>query len=397
MPKNIVICCDGTGNEFGNENSNVVKLYSTLVINETQIGYYHPGVGTMGSPAARNNWEKQWDRIKGMAFGYGLSSNISDAYRYLMDTYADGDRVFIFGFSRGAYTARALAGVLHMYGLLCPGNEGLIPYVVRMFSACSRQAGGLSPTFVVAHNFKNTFSRFCSLHFLGLWDTVSSVGWVYDPVVLPYSTRNPEVKTVRHAISLHERRCNFQPNLWGQPFDQQQVKQVWFTGVHSDIGGSYSEQTSQLSKVTLEWMLVEARGFDLLIDPDRANMVLGRQASPERWMPQYVQPDPKADMHNSLVGWWKPMEYLPHRYVDQRSGKPVARYSIPKGRFRQIPEGATIYAPAAQRLRDTEPHRLPKQYFEEPPARFPETFTPGVVNAALRPSTQELLTPEPQK
>ncbi len=147
MSKNIVICCDGTGNEFGNENSNVVKLYSTLVINETQIGYYHPGVGTMGSAAARNKWEKQWDRIKGMAFGYGLSSNISDAYRYLMDTYADGDRVFVFGFSRGAYTARALAGVLHMYGLLCPGNEGLIPYVVRMFSACSRQAGGLEPDF----------------------------------------------------------------------------------------------------------------------------------------------------------------------------------------------------------------------------------------------------------
>jgi len=370
MPKNIVICCDGTGNEFGNENSNVVKLYSTLVIDETQAGYYHPGVGTMGSPSARNKWEKQWDRIKGMAFGYGLSSNISDAYRYLMDTYADGDRVFVFGFSRGAYTARALAGLLHMFGLLCPGNEGLIPYVVRMFRERSRQAGGLDPILAVANNFKNTFSRACPLHFLGLWDTVSSVGWIYDPIILPFSTQNPEVKTVRHAISLHERRCYFRPNLWGQPFDQQDVKQVWFTGVHSDVGGSYSEQTSQLSKVTLEWMLVEASGSNLVIDPTRANIVLGRQASPQPWMPHYVQPDPSAAMHNSLTGIWKPMEYLPHRYIDESSGKPTAQYSIPRGRFREVPEGATIYAPAARRLRDSEPHRLPKHYLEEPPAHF---------------------------
>jgi len=371
MPKNIVICCDGTGNEFGNENSNIVKLYSTLVINESQIGYYHPGVGTMGSPTARNNSEKQWDRLKGMAFGYGLSSNISDAYRYLMNTYADGDRVFIFGFSRGAYTARALAGVLHMYGLLCPGNEGLIPYVVRMFSARSREAGGLTPTLTVAHNFKNTFSRACPLHFLGLWDTVSSIGWIYDPVVLPYSTRNPGVRTVRHALSLHERRCYFRPNPWGQPFDGQDVKQVWFTGVHSDIGGSYSEETSQLSKVTLEWMLVEASQSNLQIDPSKANVALGREHPPEGWMPQYTQPNPEAEMHDSLTGIWKLVEYLPHRYIDESSGKPVARYSIPRGRLRQIPKGATIYAWAAKRLRDSEPNRLPKQYLEEPPVRFP--------------------------
>ena len=377
MPKNIVICCDGTGNEFGDENSNVVKLYSTLIINETQIGYYHPGVGTMGSPAARTQLEKQWDRIKGVAFGYGLSANISDAYRYLMNTYADGDRVFVFGFSRGAYAARALAGVLYMYGLLYAGNEGLIPYVVRMFSTRSREAAGLNPTFGVAHNFKNTFSRVCPLHFLGLWDTVASIGWIYDPVILPYSTRNPEVKTVRHAISLHERRCYFRPNLWGEPYQHQEVKQVWFTGVHSDIGGSYPEETSQLSKVTLEWMLIGAGQCDLKIDSSRANIVLGRQPPPKSSMPHYVQPDPQAAMHESLVGWWKPLEYLPHRYIDKTSGTPVVRYSIPRGRFRQIPEGATIFAPAAQRLRDSEPNRLPEQYVEEAEAHFPEPVSPA--------------------
>ena len=148
--KNIVICCDGTGNEFGDNNSNVVKLYATLEINDKQIGYYHPGVGTMGSPSARNKLEAKWDVLKGMAFGAGLMPNVGDAYRYLMDTYNDGDDIYLFGFSRGAYTARALAGVLHMYGLLCPGNDGLIPYVTRMFAHASKN--------LAKHN-KTTFAR----------------------------------------------------------------------------------------------------------------------------------------------------------------------------------------------------------------------------------------------
>ena len=100
--RNIVICCDGTGNEFGEQNSNVVKLYSTLVIDNAQVGYYHPGVGTMGSPTARNRIERGWTRLKGLAFGAGLMANVGDAYRYLMNTYRDGDRIFLFGFSRGA-------------------------------------------------------------------------------------------------------------------------------------------------------------------------------------------------------------------------------------------------------------------------------------------------------
>ena len=96
MGKNIVICPDGTGN---------------------------PRVGTMGAPTAHNKFTKAWSVLVGLAFGVGCSQT-SDAYRYLMNVYEQGDSVSIFGFSRGAYTARALAGVLHMYGLLCPGNEG---------------------------------------------------------------------------------------------------------------------------------------------------------------------------------------------------------------------------------------------------------------------------------
>ena len=121
MANNIVICCDGTGNEFSDQNSNVVKLYSTLAIDKNQRGYYLPGVGTMGDPNTRTRIGKKWSVLTGLAFGNGILRNIGDAYRYLMNTYRDGDRVFLFGFSRGAYTVRALAGVLHMYGLLSPG------------------------------------------------------------------------------------------------------------------------------------------------------------------------------------------------------------------------------------------------------------------------------------
>src|ERR1700750_2287712 len=118
MPKNIVICCDGTGNEFGDSNSNVVKLASTLVIDEQQVSYYHPGVGIMGSLTVRTWVEKKCDVIRGLAFGYGITLCITDAYRYLMQTYKPGDQIYLFGFSRGAYAARALGGPLHMYGLL---------------------------------------------------------------------------------------------------------------------------------------------------------------------------------------------------------------------------------------------------------------------------------------
>src|ERR1700674_199407 len=185
MPKNIVICCDGTGNEFNPQsNSNVVKLCSTLVINRDQASYYHPGVGTMGAPTADSWWGKQWTRIKGLAFGAGLFEDVGRAYQYLMYNYndypADGqavhDRIYLFGFSRGAYTARALASLLKMFGLLHPGNEAQIPYVLRMFER--RHKENHRALLDEAKQFQDVFSRPCLIHFAGLWDTVSSLGWV---------------------------------------------------------------------------------------------------------------------------------------------------------------------------------------------------------------------------
>jgi len=99
MSKNIVLCCDGTGNGFDNpeKDSNVVKLYNTLAIGPKQIAYYHPGVGTMGAPSARNRLEREWTRVKGLGFGSGLLDNCADAYRYLINRYEQGDRIFFSG------------------------------------------------------------------------------------------------------------------------------------------------------------------------------------------------------------------------------------------------------------------------------------------------------------
>lgn len=112
-PKNVVVCCDGTGNQFrDDENSNVVKLYTCLAVDREQHAYYHPGVGTMGDPR-RTSWlGKKTSMIRGLAFGYGFRDNLADAYKFLMDNYETGDRIYLFGFSRGAYTVRALAAAL---------------------------------------------------------------------------------------------------------------------------------------------------------------------------------------------------------------------------------------------------------------------------------------------
>jgi uncharacterized protein (DUF2235 family) len=267
MGKKIVICCDGTGNSFDHvdEDSNVAKLYSSLKINKDQIGYYHPGVGTMGSPNSRNRVEKEWSRIKGLAFGAGLLDNVGDAYRFLMDTYVDGDEIYLFGFSRGAFTARALASLIHVFGLLCAGNQGMIPYILNLYAKRSREAKHKHRTFPSDEPFKWQFSHAeeVRIKFCGLWDTVSSYGWVYDPIELPFLGSNPIIDTGRHAISIDERRCFYRDNLWGDPSSTQDFRQVWFSGVHSDVGGSYKEHTSGLSKIALEWMFVQAAEADL--------------------------------------------------------------------------------------------------------------------------------------
>jgi len=132
MAKNIVICCDGTNNEFAEDRTNVIKLYYTLEQTAGQTTYYHPGLGTMEATAALTPVAKMVTKGLGLAMGYGLSRDLQDAYTFIMNHYEDDANLYVFGFSRGAYTARALCSLLKMYGLIRPGNDALVPYAVRM-------------------------------------------------------------------------------------------------------------------------------------------------------------------------------------------------------------------------------------------------------------------------
>ena len=356
MGKNIVICCDGTGNEFGHRNSNVIKLYKTLVRDADQLTYYHPGVGTMGARNALTQIGQWWTRLIGLAFGYGTSENVADAYQFLMRNFEVGDSIYIFGFSRGAYTARALCGMLHIIGLLTEDNEALIPYAIRMIKRKKIDFG-------IARDFNKTFSRECKPHFVGVWDTVSSLGWVYNAVHFPYTkvTSNPDFHIVRHAVSIDERRAFFRQNLFGKPcIPTQDVKEIWFAGVHSDVGGSYPESESQLSQITLSWMLSEAEPAGLKVDQDKKAQILGGKLP-------YVVPGPLTkNQHESLSGWWWIAELWPKIVEiqgDQNTWHKSIRINF--GQRRWIAADRVVHDSVNQRLADEslgyKPNNLPPQ------------------------------------
>jgi uncharacterized protein (DUF2235 family) len=352
----LVLCCDGTANEFARDRTNVVKLFFTLVHEPAQqVAYYHPGLGTMEPPGALTKYSRSLTKLMGQAIGYGLEADIRDAYVYLMNHFEDEDRVFMFGFSRGAYTVRAITALLHMYGLIRPGNEPLVPYAIRMMmvihniqesgtAATQKLKDTLDEYFSLARQFREHFCRTtCRPHFVFVWDTVSSVGWFENPVRLPYTTNNPDIQIGRHAIAIDEHRAFFRSNLWhptdtGGPKD---IKQVWFPGVHCDVGGGYPEAESGLSKITLEWMLNEAIAAGLSVDAVRADLVLGRSGG------GYAPPDAKAVMHESLTPPWWICEFVPKRHWDWKEQK--EKYQMNLFRHRTIPSGSMIHESAFDR------------------------------------------------
>ena len=353
MPKNIVLCCDGTANEFARDKTNVVKLFSMLEHDPTrQVTYYHPGLGTMEPAGALTTTARKLTMLLGKAIGYGLASDIRDAYVFLMNHYQDGDRVFLFGFSRGAYTVRAVAAMLHMYGLIRSGNEPLVPYAIRMLTTVSsaktnnRRAGNPDAVFQLADEFKATFcSNPCNPWFVGVWDTVSSVGWVENPLKIPFTSSNPDIQVGRHAVSIDERRAFFRTNLWRPanppiPSGPKDLKQVWFPGVHCDVGGGYPEAESGLSKIALEWMVSEAKGAGLFVHPAKEASLLGGQSPP----------NPEAPMHESLTGLWRIAEFIPKKHYNWKTHREERRMNL--FRRRTIPPGALIHDAAFQRGED---------------------------------------------
>ncbi len=292
MSRNIVLCFDGTNNEYAATNTNVVKIYAMIDrMKGDQLTYYQPGIGTFAPPGVWGK-AKQWliTRLD-LAVAWLLEDHVTDGYRFLMRYSRPGDQIFIFGFSRGAYTARAVAAMLYKVGLLTPGNDELLPFAWNMFK---RERDPKIYT-----GFRYTFSRRVTVRFLGLWDTVSSVGWAWNPQYLQFTTNNPIVEVVRHAVALDERRAYFVQNLWtNEPPPTQDVQQIWFPGVHCDVGGGYVEREAGLSKIALKWMVEQAEAFGLRFQPKAKAAILPAQDTED-----YAAPTVTAVQHESLRGW----------------------------------------------------------------------------------------------
>jgi uncharacterized protein (DUF2235 family) len=342
MARRLILCLDGTSNKYAKANTNVVKLCATLEKSSPlQLVYYEPGIGTIvptgifGRPA---RW--LYTRLD-LAFGISLGAEVQRAYRFLMNHYRDEDRIYLFGFSRGAYTARALAGMLYKVGLLEPGNEELVPFAWKMYLR-----GHNADDKEIVDGFRHTFCHRPRVEMLGLWDTVSSIRWALKTVVLDFTTENPLVEIVRHAVSIDERRAYFRENLWNEGSTPgQDVEQLWFAGSHCDVGGGYPEPEAGLSKVALKWMIDEARNVGLTFNPAALDYQL-----PSKIWPDSAPADPLAKQHESLKGWWWIVELIPKQFKDPNNHwKPT--WTIPLGTRRFINTNATVHASVVTRER----------------------------------------------
>lgn len=329
MSKKIIICCDGTGNEYGRNNTNVVHLYELLVRDQEQFAFYDPGVGTF-SFLGRNLGRKV-GILLGKVFGTGLQQNIEDCYLYLMDRYEPGDKVFLFGFSRGAFTARALAGMLNKCGLLQKGSRNLIPYASKIYNATNNKD--------IADGFKATYCHECKPYFIGVWDTVGSLGWFVGKKFFD-ATLNHDLNFGYQAVAIDEKRKKFPISLWDESKkdDGQIIEQVWFAGVHSDVGGWYDER--DLSDITLKWMIEKAEAAEIKLKP-------GWKAG--------LKPNPLGVIHESRTGFW-------------RIWRPARR---------EIPDGALIHQSVIER-KNAEKYnyspKLPEKFIPIPtPPRDPQT------------------------
>ena len=392
MTRRIVICFDGTGNEVGDRESNILKLYKGLRQTESQITHYVPGVGTLAGP--RLFEPRLWTKarsLSGLAFGLGLEDDVLDAYRFLCRTWQsrrtkeraerarrdalaatatalgrprpkcppieeEDDRIYIFGFSRGAYAARILAGFLHNFGVVQPDKLHMITGAFRAYRSVtdSDMSAPDSVVFRKLRQFEDVLdpNARVPIRALGLFDTVASLARFRRPLRNLLRLRSPmelgthanvmrnrSVRIVLHAQAVDERRSMFRALPWVQsPYNgnrfrndgqlrTQYVEQRWFPGFHSDIGGSQPEYFSGLGKRPLLWMLDRLADFEAEADREDGVAEAGSLDLPGKYRETCLEardrklrnrsgepfacPDPLAPDHPSLSLGWLPLEILP--------------------------------------------------------------------------------------
>jgi uncharacterized protein (DUF2235 family) len=333
--KRILVCCDGTWNRPDQVHdgqvcaSNVTKIARCIVPVDSrgmrQLMFYDKGVGT-----------GHLDRIRGGAFGWGIKRKILDAYRFLMINYEPGDALFFFGFSRGAYTVRSTFGLIRNSGLLKPEFAHKL---IDAYALYRRRDDASHPDAVESELFRRSYSEEPRAKFIGVWDTVGALGlpvggllqfinkrWKFHDMTL-----SSWVDNAFQAHAIDERRKPFQPSIWEQsPKAHGQVlEQVWFAGVHSNVGGSYPQ--AGLSDISLLWMMAKAEPCGLTIDRNCMTAV------------NRPQPDASGKLYNLQT----------HR---------LGRLHSPDG-------------PDEQRIRCQHRRRSVHKYGEQLPAAQPEKFS----------------------
>ncbi|MGB5081512.1 MAG: DUF2235 domain-containing protein [Burkholderiales bacterium] len=362
MPRNLIFCLDGTWNKPGQKDqgvetkTNVRKLYEALAVRPDQIRTYFSGVGT-----------DPHEKVRGGAFGWGLFGQIKDAYRALREHFSPGERIYIFGFSRGAYSARSLAGMILRCGILrkdvgdvkVPGRVAdllttqqdrdlRIDVTDKVFAMYKH--GYEDKNRPEVERFKGEYCHDTPVRLVGVWDTVGALG-IPDELFLPALRKldrrvdarlygfldtdlSPRVAAGYHAVAIDEHRRPFLPTLWTDVpgtaprvnVAGSNVEQVWFAGAHSDVGGGYAD--SGLSDIALEWMIARAVSNGLRFEPTALAA---------------LRPDPRAKRRDSL-----------EEFVDIKKNRFLAWIDRMATRFvavdRPIPAGSCVHASVAERL-----------------------------------------------
>lgn len=361
MTKNIVLLSDGTGNGAAKANkTNVWRLYDALDLHRPdQIAFYDDGVGSQ---------EFLPLKILGGVFGWGLKRNVREMYKYLCRSYEEGDRIYLFGFSRGAFTVRMLAGMIDFCGL-CRNDSteldldkkakqnynafrskfgsGLLTQGIRRFLGRDKPLEG---------------ARYPDIELIGVWDTVDAYGLPIDelaivwdklvyPLYFPDQKLSPKVKKACHALSTDDERHTFHPVLWDESQERRlvaenkvtprRIEQVWFSGVHSDVGGGYPKQT--LALVALDWMIAKVEA-----DSDSPGGS-GLHLIPERRREFQCHSDWFGPQHDSRSGVAAYYRYKPRNIGDLCNSKKnkvfIDKPKIHRSVLERIRSSAIPYAP----------------------------------------------------
>ncbi len=316
VKKRIVICADGT---WSRPEKDLKKDFPTNVL---KLSRAIKPIGSDGiSQQVLYDWGvgSYYDSFAGGITGKGLHKNIMDDYRYIVQNYSQGDEIYLFGFSRGAYTIRCLCGMINNCGIIKRSDANLIE---KAFKHYKKSGKDFAPNGKKSMEFRNKHSHESrEVKFVGVWDTVGAMGipisflGLFDSDDEFYDTKiGKNVRIARHALAIDELRSDFEPTIWKQR-DNMDLKQVWFSGAHSNIGGSYKpdkKDGSLLSDNSLKWMIKEVQNVGLTIESHLINKII---------------PNPNSKLHNSRSSFYR-LKRKFYRDIDHKNGPILIHKSV---------------------------------------------------------------------